>query len=163
MTPFPERDASSSEGLWQPGADVSVSAPRGDFYYHALQFPETVNNYPDVLCLLGIAGCVVLFISTFVSKKYKTGDEDDHIAKVQLVRLVVSIALVALYIILFKPLGYVLSTLVFSLAEMWLLKPSFKKLPMIIIALVTVAIMFFAFGRLLHVFLPTLWLYPYHN
>jgi putative tricarboxylic transport membrane protein len=124
------------------------------FYYMTLAFPDSINSYPDVLCLAGIALCVILLVSTFVSKKYRTGEF--KVQKIQLFRLIASVVLVAIYIILFDKAGYILSTSFFLMTQMWLLRPSFKKTTMIAIAVVTTGIMFFVFNVILNVSLTTL-------
>jgi putative tricarboxylic transport membrane protein len=128
----------------------------GFFYYMTLSFPNSINSYPDALCLAGIALCLMLLVSTFVLKKYRTGENSFEVQKIQLFRLIASVALVAIYIILFDKAGYILSTLFFLTAQMWLLRPSFKKTSMILIAVVATGIMFFVFSVILHVSLATL-------
>ena len=120
-------------------------------YYVALSYPDKSTIYPKGLLAVGMACVVALFISTFIGKN----DEEKKvfINRDELIKLLISIALMGLYVILITVLGYAVSTFLYMLIQIWVLKPD-KKISYLIVALVSTAILYVGFGLFLRIWLP---------
>lgn len=120
-------------------------------YYITLSFPDKAAIYPRGLLTVGMICVASLFISTFIGKN----DEEKKvfINKTELKKLLISIALMISYVILINKLGYTVSTFLYMLMQIWVLKPG-KKISYLIVALVSTAVLYVSFGVLLSIWLP---------
>lgn len=120
-------------------------------YFVTLSFPQKAAIYPRGLLIVGMTCVLALFISTFIGKN----DEEKKvfINRDELKKLLISIALMVVYVILLTVLGYAVSTFLYMLIQIWVLKPE-KKISYLIVALVSTAILYVGFGIFLKIWLP---------
>jgi putative tricarboxylic transport membrane protein len=121
-------------------------------YYVTLDFPDVAAAYPQMLLILGMIFCFILFIQAclphFKEKKSLIMQKKDSIL------LLLSMILMGVYLFAFNRLGYVVSTVLYMVTQMWMLKRTGKKWNMILIAIISIVILYGAFGVLLNVWLP---------
>ncbi|MDD4437201.1 MAG: tripartite tricarboxylate transporter TctB family protein [Tissierellia bacterium] len=120
-------------------------------YFVALSFPDKSAIYPKGLLIVGMICVTAMFIGTFIGKN----DEEKKvfINRDELIKLIISIALMILYVILLTVLGYAVSTFIYMLIQIWVLKPE-KKISYLIVALVSTTILYVGFGIFLKIWLP---------
>jgi putative tricarboxylic transport membrane protein len=120
-------------------------------YFVTLSFPDKSAIYPRWLLIVGMVCVAALFISTFIGKN----DEEKKVSitKDELKKLLISIVLMIMYVILITVLGYAVSTFIYMLVQIWVLKPE-KKVSYLIVALVSTAILYVGFGIFLKIWLP---------
>ena len=120
-------------------------------YYVALNYPSASAAYPKLLTTVGMALCVGLFAQSFLG----TSKENAFtIAKRDLINLLISIGLMALYASTIPVLGYVTSTSAYMMAQMWVLNRKSKIGVLLLITVVVNVILYVSFGILLNVWLP---------
>ena len=120
-------------------------------YYAALSYPPASANYPKLLLTVGMVLCVALFIQSFLSTPK---GEMVSIAKHDLINLLISLVLMALYVFAIPVIGYVVSTFSYMMAQMWVLNRKSKISTNFLIAVAVNILLYFAFGVFLNVFLP---------
>ena len=121
-------------------------------YYTALNYPPASAAYPKLLMSIGMIFSVGLFAQSFFPG-FKEG-EMTTIAKHDLINLLVSLGIMALYIVTIPVIGYVTSTFSYMMAQMWILNRNSKIRTLFLIAVVVNIILYVSFGILLNVFLP---------
>lgn len=121
------------------------------FYYTALSFPPRSALYPKILIVTGILLSILMFIQAYFGKG--SNDEGVKIEKKELKLLCLSAAIMVIYILLIRQLGYAVSTFIYMLIQMWILVPG-KKLLYLTVALSSTAVLYVVFGMLLRIWLP---------
>ncbi|MBA7622675.1 hypothetical protein ES703_30054 [subsurface metagenome] len=132
----------SPPGLLQPGPSLGYS-PR---------------LFPYIIVVFAIIMSLCLLIKSFISISSVVGEEEGgaDIKVKGLLRAAGVIAILAIYILLFNFLGYILTTLLTLVALMWYFGISFRKewkvaVPVFVL---TPAIIYYVFKMLLYVALP---------
>lgn len=121
----------------------------GYFFFKASEFRGDAGLFPRLLsgtvAFLNTIHLVTVLTRNVEKKKSK---EDRELRK-----LLIIIFLSILYILLIKPLGFVISSLVFLLSTVYLLDVKKKKMG-VIIAIITIALIYIAFALILKVKVP---------
>ena len=121
-------------------------------YRMALVFPAAAGVYPLRLLIVGMVLCAGLFLRSFFTTSQK--DKMITIAKHDLINLLVSIVLMALYVYAIPVIGYAVSTLTYMTAQMRLLDRKGKIGVIVLTAVSITAVIYVAFGVYLNVVLP---------
>ena len=119
-------------------------------YHTALSYPPASANYPKMLLTVGMVLCVGMFIQSFFAAQQK----GTSIAKRDLINLFISLGLMTLYVAAIPVVGYIVSTFVYMMAQMWVLNRKSKIWVNFLIVAAIIAVIYVAFGIFLNVFLP---------
>ena len=113
-------------------------------------FPETTALFPKLILYSILALCVLVIIESF---KKSVNKEDKKVNKTAYKNAFTMYGLVVVYFILLKPLGFIISTLLFCMAGSWFLgsKSLFKNLAA---GLAFNIIVYLAFVKFLNVPIP---------
>ncbi|WP_181346927.1 tripartite tricarboxylate transporter TctB family protein [Thalassobacillus sp. CUG 92003] len=96
------------------------------FYIESLKLPETAARLPQVIIIVIAFLAVAMFVEAFIKRnKTKTANneaEGEDIEKINVIRLLVFGAAIALYIFLINIIGYLIITPIFSFLTLMYLK-----------------------------------------
>ncbi len=135
-----------------------IAALAGLVYSSASRFPETptglgAGGFPKFIAVcLGILG-VILAVKSFLQMKKNSGQDQKVLCRKDLLGAGALVVLFYLYIMLVRPLGYMISTTVFFFLFM-VIYGERKWLRMCIISVSFSVIAFFLFKNVFYIMLP---------
>ena len=123
--------------------------------YSGLQFPGVAAYMPIFVACMGMLCSVVLFVT--VCYKEKTGQKIDFAVffpKKETLQLVEAFLLIALYCVLMKIVGFVVTSVAFFFLFSLCFGKKEKILQYLILSVVVVAVIYFGFGITLNTSFP---------
>lgn len=121
----------------------------GYFFFKASEFRGDAGLFPRLLSGAVAILNTIHLITVLTTNVENSRNKEDRESR----KLLIIIFLSILYILLIKPLGFVVSSLVFLISTVYLLDVKNKKMGMAI-AIITIALIYIAFGIILKVKIP---------
>ena len=123
--------------------------------YSGLQFPGVASYMPVFVSCMGMLCSVVLFAT--VCLKEKKGQKIDFAVffpKKETIQILEAFALIVLYCLLMKPVGFVITSFVFFFLFSLCFGEKKKIVQYLILSAVVVAVIYIGFGVTLHTSFP---------
>ena len=116
---------------------------------------------PQLIAGIMIGLGILLFISTFLKLRRETSQapKEEKDGGKEWIPTLLSFANIIVYVLIFKPVGFIISTFIFLVAQMWIMspvrKPSLKQAGIwVLIAVITTLAIYFLFTKAFSMPLP---------
>ena len=129
------------------------------YFVMALQIPEFNDGFVSSDAMPKIYGIILMVLSAiqiFAALRLPKTKEDEKAGFVLIPEVVITFAFLILYVLLLKPLGFVISTIIFLLGMITLFTPKEKRsvIRIILICVIFSVVVYWLFAKVLTLSLP---------
>lgn len=129
------------------------------YFVMALQIPEFNDGFVSSDAMPKIYGIILMVLSAiqiFAALRLPKTKEDEKAGFVLIPEVVITFAFLILYVLLLKPLGFVISTIIFLLGMITLFTPKEKRsvIRIILISVIFSVVVYWLFAKVLTLSLP---------
>ena len=111
------------------------------FYADSLELPDSANQLPQLVSYIIIILSTGMLINAVIEYRQNLVDHEEEPEKVNVIRVILFVGLIALYIFTIDKVGYFIMTPIFMLASFYYLKSSSNRN----IILITLGFIFFVY------------------
>ena len=123
-------------------------------YAKAATFPAESDHYVKILVVALVVLTAIMLFQSFSKEKQFDGKKIQELfADIHWGRVFAVIVLSVIYVVAMKPVGFIISSIIYMFAVLWVLGIRSIKV-LILVPTISTAVLYFSFGTLLSIRLP---------